>query len=238
MISPPPVQLEVMRPRQIREAIERSSLVYLPLGTIEWHGEHLPVGLDGLTAHHLCIAAVASSGGLVYPPLYYGTGGGHGEFPWTVMLEDGAELEAILQKTLNRLQDMGIHRAVIFSGHFAKEQLALIDGIAERWNAANKAMSVIATSVSRAEGLSLAPDHAGVFETTLLDGMRPSLVSLKALPAYDEEDETFAWNDPDSPVWGVYGPDPRLSDLSQSKELARRLASWLATIATEPVHAS
>ncbi|MGA6981845.1 MAG: creatininase family protein, partial [Candidatus Sulfotelmatobacter sp.] len=77
-----PVQLEKMLPRDIREAIATRPVVYLPLGTIEWHGEHLPVGLDALTAHGVCLAAARADGGIVYPSLFYGTGGDHALYPW------------------------------------------------------------------------------------------------------------------------------------------------------------
>ena len=37
---------ELMRPSEILEAKERCSLIYLPIGPLEWHGPHLPFGVD------------------------------------------------------------------------------------------------------------------------------------------------------------------------------------------------
>jgi creatinine amidohydrolase/Fe(II)-dependent formamide hydrolase-like protein len=37
-------------------------LCYLPLGTLEWHGEHAAVGLDALKAHAVCVLAAERSG--------------------------------------------------------------------------------------------------------------------------------------------------------------------------------
>ena len=71
-------RLERLLPFQIRERLAANPLVFIPLGTIEWHSEHLPVGLDALTAEGLCLRAADRAGGLVYPALHYGTGGGHG----------------------------------------------------------------------------------------------------------------------------------------------------------------
>jgi creatinine amidohydrolase len=31
-------------------------LCYLPLGTLEWHGEHAAVGLDAPKAHAVCVS--------------------------------------------------------------------------------------------------------------------------------------------------------------------------------------
>ena len=38
-----------MLPYQIREAIDRNVPVVLPLGVIEYHAEHLPMGVDCFT---------------------------------------------------------------------------------------------------------------------------------------------------------------------------------------------
>ena len=92
---------------------------HLPLGTVEWHGGHLPVGLDGLTAHGLCVRGrAARTGGLVYPPLFYGLGGSLNGSAWTVMLENTAEdrraFARLLRHTLVRLESFGVGRAVVF----------------------------------------------------------------------------------------------------------------------------
>ena len=224
-------QIELLRPHQIKEALAKRSLVYLPLGTIEWHCEHLPVGLDALTASELCLRAAGITGGLVFPPLYYGTGGGHGSFPWTIMMDDGGEIDALLEKTLSRIQDMGVERLVILSGHFADEQLLLIDQIAQRWRAADTTLEVIATAVSRVEHTGFKPDHAGVFETTLLHGLRPETVVLDRLPKPDPAKADLPWDCPDSEIWGVYGPDPREADLRKSQQLVSDTVAWLTNLA-------
>ena len=44
----------------------------MPIGTIEWHGAHNPVGLDTLKIHALLVKCAEAIGGLVFHPLYYG----------------------------------------------------------------------------------------------------------------------------------------------------------------------
>lgn len=65
-------QLELLGPGHIAAEITRCPRVWLPLGTIEYHGQHLPVGLDGLQAHGLYLDAAEFAGGLVYPQLWRG----------------------------------------------------------------------------------------------------------------------------------------------------------------------
>jgi len=220
-------QIERLRPHQIRDALAKCSLIYLPLGTIEWHCEHLPVGLDALTAHGLCLNAAEQTGGLVWPPLYYGTGGGHGGFPWTVMMPDEAEIAALIRKTLLRLSDLGVARVVLFSGHFAEAQLAMIDSIAAHWNSTGKLTQVVATAVNRAEIDGFPPDHAGLFETTLLAGLAPELVDINQLAPIAVQDSKLDRFDPASPIWGVVGADPREAAPMLPKALVERVVGSL-----------
>lgn len=217
-------QIERLRPHQIEEALQENSLIYLPLGTIEWHCHHLPVGLDALTAHGLCLRAAERTGGLVWPTLYYGTGGDHGDFPWTVMMPDAAEIEILLRFTLRRLAALGVAKVVLFSGHFADTQLEMIDRIAANWNRYHAQPSVIALSVNRAPIPNLPPDHAGLFETTLLDGIAAGLSDLTKLSPDPDIPDRF---DPASPLWGIVGTDPRQPRVIEPAELVRQLVDWL-----------
>jgi len=66
------VRYEEMLPHEIRAAREANPLAYLPLGTLEWHGHHNAVGLDGLKAHALCCRFAEALGGLVMPTIFWG----------------------------------------------------------------------------------------------------------------------------------------------------------------------
>lgn len=72
MAEMPIVRYERLRPAQIVAQREACPIVWLPIGTIEWHGEHNPVGLDTLKIHALLEVCAREIGGLVFPPLYYG----------------------------------------------------------------------------------------------------------------------------------------------------------------------
>jgi creatinine amidohydrolase len=231
-----PVQYELLLPWQLRKIVATRPIAYVPLGTYEWHGEHLPVGLDSLTAHGLCLRAAAIDGGVVLPPLYYSTGGGHGAYPWTVIKANPDELEAQLMFTLERMQVFGFLLAVLFSGHFADTQLEMIDRVAANWNRRDATLKVFATAVNRIEGLVFAPDHAGIFETTLLAAMRPDLVQLERLAplseaplAAGEQDFSETRHDPSHPIWGVFGPDPRQFNAEQAQPMLTACTSWLVS---------
>jgi creatinine amidohydrolase len=229
------VRFELQLPWMLRQIMAKRPVAYVPLGTYEWHGEHLPVGLDALTAHGICLRAAALNGGVVLPAIHYGCGGGHGAYPWTVIPSDPDHIEALLRFSLKRLDANGVKLAVLFSGHFAPTQLEMIDRIAENWNAGSQSLRVFATAVNRIEELPLAPDHAGIFETTLLAALWPELVQLNRLPSLQEAPLSGGdvWeegrHDPQHPIWGVIGPDPRSFNVEHSKPLLNAAVAWLVT---------
>ncbi len=51
----------------------RADIAFLPLGVLEWHGVHNPVGVDAIKAHHVCCEAARKlDGGAVFSPLVWG----------------------------------------------------------------------------------------------------------------------------------------------------------------------
>jgi creatinine amidohydrolase len=63
---------QMLRPAEIVARRQACPVVYIPIGTLEWHGVHNPVGADTLQAEGLAILCARKGGGLVFPPLYYG----------------------------------------------------------------------------------------------------------------------------------------------------------------------
>ena len=232
-MSAPGVRIELLVPSEIEAALGERSVVYVPLGTYEWHGQHLPIGLDALTAHGVCCAAAERDGGLVCPPLYYGTGGGHGDYPWTIMVESEA-IVPLLRTTLARLATFGVRTVVLMSGHFAGEQIEMIQSLAAEAQAEGAGMRVEALAVSMAQ-LELAPDHAALFETTLLGALWPDRVKLELLPPLGTTPSIDPGgnqmgpqrHDKTHPLYGIFGPDPRRYDPGQAAGLLEAMVDWV-----------
>jgi creatinine amidohydrolase len=227
------VQAEFLLPHELRASMDARPVAYLPLGSIEFHSAHLPVGLDGLTAHGVCVRAAARSGGVVLPPLFYGVGGGHTDYPWTIMLSTDTPIRDLLQRSFDRLRDFGVQTAVLFTGHFSDEQLEMIDDVGQRWNDTNQNMRVLSLSVNRTAA-HIAPDHAGIFETSLLSAMWADLVQLQQLPtlaqapADDPGGDVMGKHrhDPSHPLYGVFGSDPRTFEPAEAQRLLDEVVAW------------
>ena len=69
----PTVLYELMRPDEVVGARARAPVAYVPIGPLEWHGPHLPLGLDGLHAHEVSVRAAREAGGVVLPTFFAGT---------------------------------------------------------------------------------------------------------------------------------------------------------------------
>ena len=48
-------RFHMLRPEQIIEQRNKCPVAYIPLGTLEWHGLHNPIGADGLQAEELAL---------------------------------------------------------------------------------------------------------------------------------------------------------------------------------------
>ncbi len=68
----PEVRYHMLRPAQVVARRQACPVLYIPIGTIEWHGVHNPLGADTLQAEGLAILCAQQGGELVFPPLYYG----------------------------------------------------------------------------------------------------------------------------------------------------------------------
>jgi creatinine amidohydrolase len=60
-----------MKPADIRIAREECPVAYVPIGTLEWHGVHNPVGLDALKTTAMAEQFARNIGGMVMPTMWW-----------------------------------------------------------------------------------------------------------------------------------------------------------------------
>jgi creatinine amidohydrolase len=227
-------QIERLIPEQIYAALEKKSILYIPLGAIEWHGLHLPIGLDSMTSHGLCLRVAEKVGGLVMPPLYYGMTGSIGHHPWTILLEEESTFLSIIRDTLKRLEAFGVKLAVVFTGHFGKRQLAALEVLKNEWQQEKHSMRLLVLSINQCPDASMTGDHGAIFETSLLTQLSPELVHLDKLPdqeihpANDPEGDSWGPHrrDPANVLFGILGDDPRQYEEGRAEELLDTILTW------------
>ena len=66
------MRYELMLPHQIRTAIAERWPAVLPLGVLEYHGEHMAVGMDTLAVTTMLDIVEKDAELIILPPFYYG----------------------------------------------------------------------------------------------------------------------------------------------------------------------
>lgn len=188
---PPAVQLQFMRPAQIEAAARRFPIVYVPFGTIEWHGRHLPVGCDAIKAHGILIKCAEKHGGVVHPPVYF-----HDSFP-------RQHLEPLLTWFFDRLKRMGFRVIMGVSGHNVYGQIAMIEAALKPVKADGSITGMGAWEMSLTDSKETGSDHAASWETSDMQFLYPDTVDMAALGTGIIK---LHMSKPD----GIKGLDPRL----------------------------
>lgn len=170
---------------QIRSSAS-NTLAILPVGAVEQHGPHLPVGTDRFIVEHITRAAAASVAAdipvLVAPTLPFGSSHHHLPFGGTLSL--GTETYYhVLYDLAESLISGGFRRIFIVNGHGGNNELIQLVArdlalkhpahlaAASYWTIAWDGLVAAAAHVGA--GL---PGHSGKFETSLMLALRPDLV--------------------------------------------------------------
>ncbi len=177
------VRYEEMRPDELVAAREQAPLVYFPIGSLEYHGFHLPFGFDTMHAYELCLQAVQQTGGVVLPPTYWGTEG-HIGWPGSLLLSNGT-IAGIVGDVLSQLDQQNFKLIVICTGHYPRVQGLLIQGIADRYMDRHPASRIILLDPFNLHPTDPSSEHAGIIETSAMLHMRPELVDMAQLDRPD-----------------------------------------------------
>ena len=228
-------QIERLNPIQIEKELDANSLVYIPLGAIEWHGKHLPIGLDSFTSHGICLRAAKETNGLVMPPLYYGMTGSIWHHPYTILVEDDDVFLNILVTTLQRLEASGVKKVMLFTGHFTTRQLEALATLNIKWESIKETLNISILSISDCPNVAIEADHGALFETSVLAQLHPEMINLDNLPTKEDVpandlDGNSKGNhrrDPNNVLFGVFGDDPRDYQEEQAKRILKEIINWV-----------
>jgi len=175
-----------MRPDELVAAREQTPLVYFPIGSLEYHGFHLPFGFDAMHAHELCLQAARQTGGVVLPPTFWGTEG-HVGWPGSLLLSNGT-IAGIVADVLSQLDQQGFKLIVACTGHYPRVQGVLIQGIADAYMARHPASRIMLLDPFNLHPTDPRSEHAGIIETSAMLHMRPELVDMEQLDRPDALD--------------------------------------------------
>lgn len=192
-----PFYLEELTSPQVEQALVLSSKTcIIPMGIIEKHGPHLPVGTDVLESRELTRRAVSKEYAVVFPPYYFGQIFEAKHQPGVIAYSNKLIWD-LLQETCDELARNGFEKIILVNGHggnnsflpyFCQSQLESKKNYAvflfspQEDDAYNQKIM----SMRKSKG----PDqHAGETETATMLTHRPDLVHLDAAESQSGDDQ-------------------------------------------------
>lgn len=188
------------------DALDRDGTVLvLPLGSVEQHGNHMPLGTDTMLSQAVSLAAAERMAGLVavLPPPWYGFSAHHMRFAGSITLR-AETLMAMADDIVASLVQHGFRRILIVNGHGGNG--GVIDVLASTLGHKHYGRARIAATTyfqlareaiarlrqSEPGGMG----HACEFETAMIQHLRPELVRLdRAATTYPDPGSRYLTTD-------------------------------------------
>lgn len=228
------IRLLELSPKELLRRVSQKPLMLIPIGTVEWHADHLPLGVDSLLSVAICDDISLRTGCIVAPLLSYG-------ICRDLPPERGyfGTVDTIREKTLTSLVadllqgygKMGFQKAVLFSGHFEMEHYsAILEGIKQVASIQGTfltAFDFLKDKVRELEDVSItwpyAGDHAAEWETSLMLEYFPGLVHMQSAP------ETIELDMPGLPAY-IHKRYPRRASPEYGRKLRRAVVAGGAAV--------
>ncbi|MFH1595734.1 MAG: creatininase family protein [Pseudomonadota bacterium] len=221
----------------------RTRSVILPVGALEEHGAHLPLGTDTFHALEVARRVAQRRPVVVAPPLFYGMCRSTREHPGTVSIS-GDSLRSLLVDLGREFYRQGWRNLIFLSGHAGGTHMGALLEAAETLlgELPQARLAVVNLLDLLREVLAARPDlvktpgdaHAGEVETALMLAAYPQLVRGTA-PAEWPRFPKYVLVRDKRRYWpgGVWG-DPAAASAAQGEEIleaeARRLAEVVAAL--------
>ncbi len=208
------VHYELLRPGEIVAERERCPVVYLPIGPLEWHSLHMPLGTDGLNAAAVAQRVAERVGGVVLPTFFWGT---ERERPPAMLADLGFErseyvvgmdfpanilpslycreefLALLVRELLGLLIKQQYKLIVLVNGHGARNHLDTLQRLAVEFSATSPARVLLATAWPSKGDLDTFTGHADAGETSVMMALCPDGVDVTALPQTSEPLHSRDW---------------------------------------------
>jgi creatinine amidohydrolase len=184
--------LERMTWEEAQAALDEKRVLIVPIGAIEQHGPHLPLATDAIVAFELARRAARRQGAVVAPAMCYAarssprSGGGGRSFAGSTGVT-GRTLISLVRDVTAEFFRSGFRRVAYLNAHYENSSLvyeALSEAIEPRLGTCKAVLvnwweQLLAEDIGQIYGEDFPgweAEHAGVAETSLMEGLRPDLV--------------------------------------------------------------
>ena len=168
------------------EAAKQDKVVIFPIGSVEEHGEHLPLCTDSVQPEYVALEVARKTGCLVAPPFRYGIVNAGRNFPGTLTIQFNT-LFNVAKDILSELARNGFNRIIVLSGHAGSSHMIALKLAAQevvRQNGEENGKQ--RTRIMVLSDYDFADGHAGTIETSRVMAIRPDLIKSKGVPSKNE----------------------------------------------------
>ena len=170
-----PRRLKELLPQQIVALLARDPRIIVPVGTLERHGPHLPLGCDTIIAERLADDLSAEFGVLRAPTVEYGVNVATAGRPSGTSSIRKKTLHRLLNDLLHEWEAAGVHEFVLLTAHaHDPHQEALATVITA--DARVRVVDALAVPLGDLLDGQTGPMHADEVDTSLLLYLAPDLV--------------------------------------------------------------
>lgn len=175
--------IEEMTMGDFEDGLKRTRTVYIPFGSVEEHGYHLPLSTDTIQAYEVGKRAAELIPLFVAPPVHYGCCRSTSCHPGTITITT-ATLKALLKDIVRSFHSHGMLNFIVLTGHAGgSHRMALQDAGEELIAEIPDIRMAVVTEYDLAkdagrELVETAGDaHAGEIETSRIMHSHPRLVT-------------------------------------------------------------
>ena len=182
--------LDELSTKEAAQAAKDGTVVIFPVGSVEEHGDHLPLCTDSLQPEYIAVEVAKKTGCLVAPAFRYGICNATRNFPGTLTIQFET-LYNLAHDVLSELIRNGFNRIVVLSGHAGNShmvalRLAAQDVVTKNDGASGerKIRIMVLSDFDFAQELTpkyadVNDGHAGTLETSRVMAIKPELVKAK-----------------------------------------------------------
>jgi len=181
--------------KEAENAAKNGKVVIIPIGSVEEHGEHLPLCTDSLQPEYIALEVAKKTESLVAPPLRYGVCASARGFPGTISISFES-LYRIMKDVLEEFVRNGFTRLLVLSGHAGQAHMAALRLAAQKvvWHhekaEQKRRLRIMVCSdydfayELRGKYFDVRDGHAGTIETSRIMAIKPELIKKKGEKSY------------------------------------------------------
>jgi creatinine amidohydrolase len=172
------------------QAAKHGAVVIFPVGSVEEHGEHLPLCTDSIQPEYVALEVAKRTGCLVAPPLRYGICNAGHNFAGTITIEFDT-FYRLVREILSEMVRNGFCRIIVLSGHAGNSHMVALrmaaqDIVMANDTAQTKVRIMVLSDYDFAKELtpkyaSETDGHAGTLETSRVMAIKPELIKSKGV---------------------------------------------------------